>query len=141
MGFRILLGLLFISACVTVPKGESDSLKPAVDAFHLRTRWKDFRAASQLIVEERQSAFIKSRLQHNDEKDLFITDFQLEDATLSKDTLSATAISKMSWYRLPSSTEITKVVTSKFVWREGQWFLESQEGGPFEELKPSEPKR
>jgi hypothetical protein len=127
---------LFSVGCVTLPKGDVDALKPSVESFHHRARWKDFRAASQLVVESRRAEFLKARLVSNDEKDLFITDFQLEDATMSPDTLSATAISRISWYRLPSSTEISKVVTSKFVWAEQQWMLESQDDGPFEELKP-----
>ena len=73
----------------------------------------------------------------NDDRDLFITNFELEDAKISLDTLSATAVSKLSWYRLPSTSEKTVLITSVFVWRQGTWQLESQDDGPFDELKPA----
>ncbi len=134
-----LLALTF-SNCVTVPKGEIEDLKPAVRAVHQSFRWKDFRGAAEMMVAERQEAFIKARTRLNDDKDLFITNFELEDAKLSPDMLVAKAVTRISWYRLPSTSEQTATVTSVFVWRDGIWQLESQDDGPFEDLKPA-PKR
>ncbi|MFZ5441520.1 MAG: hypothetical protein ACOZQL_16050 [Myxococcota bacterium] len=125
------------ASCVTVNKGDVDELKPTVEAFHQRARWKDFRGASDLIVEERAGAFIKARSKTNDDRDLFITNFELEDARVATDLLTASVVTKISWYRLPSTTEKTATVTSVFVWRGGAWRLESQDDGPFEELKPA----
>ncbi|MFT3709831.1 MAG: hypothetical protein QM817_19550 [Archangium sp.] len=112
-------------------------LKPAIEVFHQRVRWKDFRGAADLLVEEKRGAFIKARLKLNDDRDLFITNFEIEDAKVSLDMLSADAVTKISWYRLPSSTEITTITTSRFVWRNESWQLEGQDEGPFEELKPA----
>lgn len=129
--------LAFLAAsCVTVPKGEIEDLKPAVEAIHQRFRWKDFRGAAELMVLERQEAFIKARSKLDDEKDLFITNFEMEDAKISPDLLTAKAVTRISWYRLPSTTEKSATVTNVFVWRGGLWQLESQDDGPFEELKP-----
>ncbi len=130
-----LLALLF-SNCVTIPKGEIEDLKPAVRAVHQSFRWKDFRGAAEMMVAERQEAFIKARTRLNDDKDLFITNFELEDAKLSADLLVAKAVTRISWYRLPSTNEKTATVTSVFVWRDGIWQLESQDDGPFEDLLP-----
>jgi hypothetical protein len=55
--------------------------------------------------------------------------------------LVAKVVTKISWYRLPSTTEKTAVVTSVFVWREGAWKLESQDDGPFEDLLPAPEKK
>ncbi|MDP2272723.1 MAG: hypothetical protein Q8K32_18450 [Archangium sp.] len=135
-----LLALTF-SNCVTVPKGEIEDLKPAVRAVHQSFRWKDFRGAAEMMVAERQEAFIKARTKLKDDKDLFITNFELEDAKLSPDMLVAKAVTRISWYRLPSTNEQTATVTSVFVWRDGIWQLESQDDGPFEDLKPAPKKK
>jgi hypothetical protein len=131
------LTVLVVASCVGVKKGEIEELKPAIEAFHQRVRWKDFRGAADLMIVEKRPAFLKARAKLKDDRDLFVTNFELEDAKISGDLMSATAVTKLSWYRLPSTTEETVTVTSLFVWREGMWQLESQDDGPFEELKPA----
>ncbi len=129
----------FTAGCVTVPQGDAELLKPAIESFHQKLRWKDFRSAAERIVPERRDAFLKARDVLKDERDLFVTNFELDEAKLSPDTLTAKAFSKLSWYRLPSTTEETKSIVSIFVWRDASWLLESQSGGPFEELEPAPP--
>jgi hypothetical protein len=121
--------------CATVRPPDLEELKPAVEAFHQRVRWKDFRSAAELVVPEHRDAFIRARERLKDDRDLFISDFQLEDAKLAPDLSVAHAVSRVSWYRLPSTAEQSVTVTSTFVWRESQWLLESQDDGPFEDLK------
>lgn len=124
-----------ISACATLSgKPDLEELKPAIEAFHQKLRWKDFRVAADGIVPERRESFVKARTKSNDEKDLFITDFQLEDAKTSDDQMQAKAVSKLSWYRLPSMTEQSATITSVYVWRDRKWMLESQDSGPFPDL-------
>ena len=137
----VTLMALISAGCVTVPKGEIEDLKPAIRAVHQSFRWKDFRGAAEMMVVERQEAFRKARVKLNDDQDLFITNFELEDAKLSPDMLVAKAYTRISWYRLPSTTEKTTLVTSIFVWRDGVWQLESQEDGPFDDLKPDPEKK
>ena len=132
---------LVLGNCVTVPKGEIDDLKPAVRAVMQSFRWKDFRGAADLMVPERSEAFIKARTRLKDDNDLFITNFELEDAKLSGDMLIAKAVTRISWYRLPSSTEKSATVTNVFVWRNGMWLLESMDDGPFEDLVPDKEKK
>ncbi len=131
---------LVLGSCVTVPKGEVEDLKPAVRALMQSFRWKDFRGAADLMVPERQEPFIKERKKLKDDNDLFITNFELEDAKLSGDMLIAKAVTRISWYRLPSSTEKTATVTNVFVWKGGVWLLESMDDGPFEDLLPEKEK-
>lgn len=132
-----------LSACAHLRgEGDVEALKPAVEAFHQALRWKDFHGAADRLVPERRAAFIKARLKNEDERDLFVTDFQLEDAQLSPDRKSATVVSKLSWYRLPDSTEQTAVITSQLVWRDEAWLVESQDDGPFvTELAPAPDKK
>lgn len=128
--------LLLLSCAGLRAKPDVEELKPAIEAFHQRARWKDFRGAADLIVPERRAAFVKERMKGGDEKDLFVTNFELEDAKISADGI-AEVVSRISWYRLPSNTEKTATVTNIFVWREAHWWLESQDDGPFPDLKPA----
>ncbi len=125
--------LLFSCACasMTGAKGDVETLKPAVDTFHQRARWSDFRGASELIVPEKRDAFVRARDKMNDAKDLHITDYDLEDAKVADDRLSAVCVWRMRWYRLPSVTEQDAIVRSRFIWKNGTWLLDSQDGGPF----------
>lgn len=132
--FIVACGLTAVG-CATVRPPDLEELKPAVEAFHQRVRWRDFRGASDLLVPEHRDAFLRARVKLKDERDLFITDFQLEDARMSRGRDAALAVSKVSWYRLPSNSESTSTVTSTFVWRENQWMMESQDEGPFEDLR------
>lgn len=133
----VLVSLLLLNACAALrAKPDVEELKPSIEAFHQRARWKDFRGAADLIVPERRTAFVKERTKAGDEKDLFVTNFDLEDAKISSDGV-AEVVSRISWYRLPSNIEKTATVTSVFVWREGKWWLESQDDGPFPDLAPA----
>lgn len=134
---RTLVSLLLVAACATINRPDLETLKPSAEAFHQRVRFKDFRGAAELLVPERRSTFVRARERDNDERDLFFTDYDLEEAKVAPDLSQASIVSKLSWYRLPSTTEQRATVTSRFVWRQGRWLLESQEDGPFAELLPS----
>ena len=108
-----------------------ESLRTVVEGFHQRVRWKDYRTAARFIVPERRQDFERARRELNDERDLSITDYEVEDVSLSEDGLRATITSRFQWMRLPSVTEQSATVISEFVWREGGWLLERQEQGPF----------
>lgn len=139
--FAFVLFASLLTGCATVPQGDVENLKSAIESFHQKLRWKDFHSAADRMVPERRDAFLKARLEGNDERDLFVTNFELGEAKVAPDTLSAKTTSKLSWYRLPSTTEETKTVVSIFVWRDAAWQLESQAGGPFPELEPAPAKR
>ncbi|MFZ5470802.1 MAG: hypothetical protein ACOZIN_15360 [Myxococcota bacterium] len=130
--FLALLGLLWLVGCVHTPKtGSLETLKPAAETFHQRIRWRDFHGAAELIVPERQEAYLLARRQQNDERDLTVSDYQLEDAKLSTNGLRATVTSRISWVRLPSASEHSDLVVSEFVYRDGTWWLARQDTGPF----------
>jgi hypothetical protein len=108
-----------------------DALKPAVETFHQRIRWKDFRGAAELVVPERRGAFERAVRERRDDRDLQINDYELEDARISEDGLSAEVVSRITWTRLPSSSVREEQVTSRFVLRGMTWLLARQENGPF----------
>ncbi|MCP3138509.1 hypothetical protein [Pyxidicoccus xibeiensis] len=103
-----------------------------MEQFHQLIRWKDYRAAARIIVPEKRSDFSKARVELKDDRDLSITDYEIEDVKLSEDGMRATVQSRIQWMRLPSATEQTALVTSEFVFRDGVWLLERQLEGPFE---------
>ena len=117
--------------CATIPKGDVDELKPTIEAFHKCARWKDFQCVANLLVPSKRDAFKKAREKLQDERDLFITDYELEEAKVAPDRLKAVAVSRIKWYRLPSNSEANSNVSSTWIWMEGSWRLDTQDGGPF----------
>jgi hypothetical protein len=103
-----------------------------VESFHQLIRWRDYRSAARLIVPERRQDFQRARIDMKDDRDLTITDYEIEDVKVSEDGQRATVQSRIQWMRLPSASERTALVTSEFVLRDGAWLLERQLEGPFE---------
>lgn len=127
----LLLALLG-GACAHTPKSTGmEGLKPVVEDFYKRIRWKDFRGAARHLIPERREAFVRARSEQQDERDLSITDFEILEAVLEPDGMRATVTSRLQWMRLPSVSEQTATVTSDFVFRDGTWLLERMQDGPF----------
>jgi hypothetical protein len=127
-----LLLVLVLGACATASKKSSlEQLKPTVESFHQLIRWRDYRSAARYIVPERRQDFQRARVEKKDDRDLTITDYEIEDVKVSDDGERATIQSRIQWLRLPSATEQTALVTSEFVLRNGVWLLERQLEGPF----------
>ena len=98
----VLLLLAAVAGCAHGPASAAlATLKPAAEAFHRSIRWRDFRGAEDLIVPERRALFEKAIRARSDEKDLSITDYQLEDIRLSADGTRGIVVSRVSWVRLP----------------------------------------
>jgi hypothetical protein len=117
-----------------------EELRTAADLFHQRIRWRDFRGAAEMVAPERRLAFERARKTQHDDRDLSITDYEIENIHLSADSSSATVTSRLSWTHLPSLSEHSELVNSQFALRDGSWFLCAQDGGPFaEELRASSP--
>jgi hypothetical protein len=130
------LALLFL-ACAHHSASDPLVLKQAAETFHERVRWRDYRAAEQLIIPDRRGAFDAARAKHDDEHNLSISDYELQDARFAPDGKRAWVASRISWTRLPSVSEQSTRVDSEFIWQNGSWMLARQIGGPFaEELGP-----
>ncbi|HYO58303.1 hypothetical protein [Archangium sp.] len=132
-----LLALLFALAlsggCAhTKKKSDLEALRPVVESFHQRVRWKDYRIAARYIIPERRQDFEKARRERQDERDLSITDYEIEEVQLDEKGERATVTSRIKWMRLPSVSEQSDTVTSEFIFRDGKWLLERQLGGPFD---------
>jgi len=136
MRFLILLMLAPLLAvgpgCAHTQRTEATAgLKRAAELFHQRVRWKDYRSASELLVPGRRKPFAEARDRGDDEKNLAISDYELEQLTLAEDGQSGTVVSRISWMRFPSMAEQSHVVRSEFVLLRGQWLLAEQDKGPF----------
>jgi len=133
----VLLALLLGGGCAhTKKKIDLETLNPTVDAFHQRVRWKDYRLASRYVVPERQKDFEDSIRERGDERDLDISDYEIEGVELVEEGQRARVTSRLRWTRLPSVSVKEEQVTSEFVYREGKWLLEKQTGGPFDGALP-----
>lgn len=130
--WTLLLALLG-GACAHTPTSTGmEGLRPVVEDFHKRLRWKDFRGAARHLIPERREDFLRMRRELHDERDLSITDFEILEAAIAPDGMRAVITTRFQWMRLPSASEQTATVTSEFVFREGAWLLERQLDGPFE---------
>ncbi|WP_233262058.1 hypothetical protein [Vitiosangium sp. GDMCC 1.1324] len=107
-----------------------------MESFHQRVRWKDYRFAARFVVPERRQDFERAVRENNDERDLDITDYDIDDVELRDEGSRAIITSTFRWTRLPSLTVKKETVTSEFVYREGKWLLERQQGGPFDGVLP-----
>ncbi len=108
-----------------------EGLRPAVEDFHKQVRWGEYRAAARYLVPERRPDFERARREKNDARDLSITDYEIDEASLSEDGMRATVISRIQWMRLPSMSATTSTVTSEWTYVNGAWLLERQSDGPF----------
>ncbi|AFE04413.1 hypothetical protein COCOR_01975 [Corallococcus coralloides DSM 2259] len=136
----LMVALVLGGACAhTPPKSDLEALKPAVEGFHKNLRWRNYRTVSTFLVPEERQDFDRKRRELNDDRDLTVTDYEIEDVKLAEDGRHATVQSRIQWMRLPSVTEQNDTVTSEFVFRDGVWLLEKQQSGPFAgELEPRE---
>ena len=134
----VLLSMIFLTGCLTSrQRGDVEDLKPTVESFHRHLRWRDFRGASDFMIKEKRAGFLHARLERNDDRDLTVSDYQLEDCVVAADVRTATCVSRLMWFRLPSPSESSDVITSVFIWDGRNWRLKSQDKGPFQpELAP-----
>jgi len=109
-------------------------LKSSYEDFEQKARWGESAAAAQLMVTERRSQFLAARSREH--SDLNIVDIELMDVTTSEDGTHATVTSRWRWFKLPSTSE--QVAEAKAIWvaRNGEWLLESMQGGPYPDLAP-----
>lgn len=105
-------------------------MKHATQDFFQRLQWEDFHGAAEVIVEEQRDAFLENRERQHDERDLSISDYEIERMKLATDGLSATCWVRIWWTRLPSPTQEQTIVQGRFVWRAGQWRVASIQRGP-----------
>lgn len=125
-------------ACAHAPKAsEAEKVKKVAEKFHEKVRWKDFGAAAEIVVPERRKAFEDARRSLRDDRDLTVSEYDLEELKLDADAARATVVSRIQWMRLPSVSANDDVVSSEFVNRQGQWLLLSQDRGPFSKELPA----
>jgi hypothetical protein len=133
----VLLVLTLSGACAHTKKTpDAENLRPTVESFHQRVRWKDYRMAAQYVVPERRQQFERAVREREDERDLDITDYEIDGVEMADEGHRAIVTSSFRWTRLPSVTVQKATVTSEFVFRDGTWLLERQEGGPFDGVLP-----
>lgn len=127
----LVLAAAFLACAHGRVGGDPETARKTAELFHHRSRWKDYGGAALLIVPEKRKAFDDARRLLHDERDLNISDYQLDEISLSEDAASARVVSKIDWYRLPSVTNHEDTVVTDFVYRGGAWMIARQTGGPF----------
>ena len=112
--------------CATVPKGDVDLLKPTIEAFHQAARWKDFQAIGELLVPEKKDAFMNAGKDLKDEKNLYITDYELQDAKVALDLLKEPE---------PDLTNQVRCISALFSMHAGMFILKDGVSDPEEKRK------
>ena len=110
-------------------------MKKAAHQYLISVRWSDWTSASQLLVPERRDAFMTARRKGHDERDLSISDFEIEEVKMAPDTSSGQVTAELNYTRLPSVSVKTEDTTLFLIWRDGRWLVDHEVGGPFPDLK------
>lgn len=132
----LVLLTLGVGCAHTKKTADLETLRPVVESFHQRVRWKDYRVAARYVVPERRQEFERAIREHHDERDLDITEYDIEGLEMVEDGHRAIVTSRFQWTRLPSLSVQKDTVTSEFIYRDGTWLLEKQQGGPFDGALP-----
>jgi hypothetical protein len=131
--------LFFVVSFLACAHGQRDdrgtALKKAAHQYLISVRWSDWMSASQLIVPEKRDAFMHARRKGHDERDLSISDFEIEEVKMAPDTLSGEVTAELNYTRLPSVTVKTEDTTLFLIWRDGRWLVDHEVGGPFPDLE------
>lgn len=151
--WRVLaLGLsICVAGCAHRDRGSLETLKPVTQDLLLRLGWRDPGAAARLIVPERRTAFLKSyaalRSDPEGPGEMMFFESEVVDVRLAPDQQHAEVITELRWGFNRLSKAFDATVVNLFVFRDGEWLLAYQDGGPFKELqapyvdppKPAEP--
>jgi len=120
-------------ACSTV-KGDVSTLKPTMETFHENMKCKELRRITATLLPERRDAFEKACRARDDDKNLFVTEYELEECKVQQpEGVEAVCYSKVTWYRLPSANAKTVSVATTLRWKGNLWFVDKQSDGPFAE--------
>ena len=105
-------------------------LRDTSESFARHFRWGDYRGMAKFIVPEERLSYIKGILDRGEDETLKIVDFELEHVHYVPPGDHAIILSRISWYRLPSVTAKSEVVTIHFKDTEGEWLVKAIENGP-----------
>jgi hypothetical protein len=110
--------------------GDQDDAEKQVELYCKALHWKDFDAASLLLLADERSDWRRARDRLHDERDLSVTACDLREMRLNAAKDTGQAFVKVSWYRLPESVEKTEEIEQRWIYRGGKWQLFEEHGGP-----------
>ncbi|MGC4117172.1 MAG: hypothetical protein QM765_21945 [Myxococcales bacterium] len=134
MRFRLavltLVALAAVACTHLKPTGTADALKQSAETFFRFQRWgPDLRGAAQVLLPEAQQDWLNKALDAKDDENLKLTESELDDLKLRNDG-TATTVTRVTWYRLPSVSTKTERVTVEWVDRAGIWYVAAVTNGP-----------
>src|SRR5579863_6895212 len=89
-----------LAGCATLFPPTADELRHSAEKFDRGLQW-DLRGASQILAPVARQLFLADIARRDDEKNLKVSDVELEDLVIAKDGKSATVTTKLTWYRMP----------------------------------------
>ncbi len=137
----VLLVAPVLSACVAATSEQP--LELAVSRYNQGLRWKRLTSASELVVPERRSEFVRRYLAHED--DLHIENIEVRAVNRvegeATPTFDVTVVAEA--YLMPSTVLEKTIITERWQRREGGWQLVKAEPelvpAPMDKASASEP--
>lgn len=126
-----------VSGCAERQKKATvKELRDTSESFARHLRWGDYRGMAKFIIPEERLPYVKGILDRGEDETLKVLDFELEHVHYVPPGDNAIILSRISWYRLPSVTAKSEVVTLHFKDCDGEWLVKAIENGPLPFGKP-----
>jgi hypothetical protein len=108
--------------------GQDDDLDHAVDLYWKAAHWRDPIAGSSFVAPDQRSDWLRTR--DKLEKDLNITNYEIQGEKIDPGSTTASVIVRLTWYMLPSLVERTELVNQRWIYSSSHWLVSSEKGGP-----------
>ena len=140
-----LLALVVLAAagCASGPDRVTDKLALASRNYHDALQFGDFQVIAHYLRPDARTDFLARA--YGMEKTLSVLEFLTIGTEIHPDGERATMVTRLSWYELPSTVVKTENVFIRWkllgggVASEGNWIIDSIEGGPLPVAAAAEP--
>ena len=105
-----------------------EELDHDVDLYWKAMHWQDAIAGAAFVTTDQRTEWL--RVRDKAEKSLSITSWEIQGEKLDRAGQAATALVKITWFKLPSTVEETDLVEQRWVHVAGHWLAASEKGGP-----------
>jgi hypothetical protein len=122
--------VVLVAGCATLFPPTPDELKHSAERFGRQVQWSDLRGAALNFTPMARAIFVAETTKRDDEKNLKVTDVELEDMVIAKDGKSAVVTTKLTWYRMPDLSTKTERMVMHWEVRDNFWVLTQIDGGP-----------
>jgi len=121
---------LLAVGCATLFPPTPDELKRSAERFDRQIQWADLRGAALNLTPVARELFLADVARRDDERNLKVTDIEVEDMQIAKDGKTAFVTAKLTWYRMPQVSAKTERMVTHWEVRDNFWVMTQIDGGP-----------